>query len=239
MKIFLILFSFLILATLWSCNSKIKKPNLEKAKTTIEKQTNTIDKYIEHKIKEQENFPIQENDANGLINIEKELKNKSGVYMLSYQNSVLSLIHETLFNPMESVNLGYISSVLPDYELRIDRTETGETDTFSKGKSFVKIIEWNNPNNDEIETYLYKGLIIDKMIKFPIGVQIGMNKRDFMSIFFNYSDRILDELKQVSACQDDRGEFYTKYKFSDDKLIEIEFGNLSDFEFEIKHKILN
>ena len=225
MKIFQLLFSFLVLATLWSCNSKIKKPNLEKVETTIKKKTNTVDKNIEYKIKEQENSLIQDNDEDGLINIGKELENKYDLYMLSYQDSVLSLIHENLFNPMKSVNLGYISSVLPDYELRVDRTETGETDTFSKEKSFVKIIEWNNPNNDEIETYLYKGLITDKTIKFPIGVQIGMNKRDFMAIFFNCSDKMLNELKQVSACQDDRGEFYTKYKFNNDKLMEIEFGN--------------
>ncbi|TMM51515.1 hypothetical protein FEE95_21750 [Maribacter algarum] len=71
-------------------------------------------------------------------------------------------------------------------------------------------------------------IMLDSTVLLQNGIRIGMDKKELLDKFFIYSEKIAFSLAQISVCEDERGELYTKYKFVDRKLTEIEFASLDE-----------
>ena len=144
-----------------------------------DKEETNIETIVRDKIGTSDNDTLIVN----LINIDKELELKFSNYLLTFNDSNLSICCEDfLYNPImdfDSVNIG-------------------------------------------------KKKIVDSSIELTHGIKVGMDKHILLDKFFIYSDEIGSKLNQIAVCEDERGELYTKYKFVDGKLTEIEFESLTE-----------
>ncbi len=146
-------------------------------------------------------------------------------YFLSINNSKVSLCClDAIYNPIGNLTENNISNLLPDYKITTETDENSIRTIFTKGKNSISIVKWQSEYSNDFEIFLGKGQFIDSNIQLKKGIKIGMTKRDFLNCFFHFSDSTINKVKQVSACKDERGEVYTKYKFKSDTLSMIKFG---------------
>jgi len=177
----------------------------------------------------EESLPIAEsalqNSHSNKINIEEELQIEFGDYFMALKNSNLSLCCiDSLYNPFMSFDNQSIREILKGFEESKDKNSI----SFKMKNSQIKLIEWNSEETNEYRIFFGNSIFIEPDIEFPNGIKIGMTKKEIMSKIFVFDEYLFDEIKQISVCEDELGEGYTKYKFSNNKLIEIEFGNHSE-----------
>ncbi|WP_108805516.1 hypothetical protein [Aquimarina sp. Aq107] len=219
---FLILILSLIL-TIGCKNDKTKAVQFEKQSTTSKSNLNEGKTELKSEKINSEKI-ITENED--LIDLEKESKIKFGDYFLTYNKTNISLCCKLeLHNPLDGLDSKTIKTFLTDYKFRKDTTEYAYNYIYSKGNSIFKIVELRPEKSGENATFIGQGKLVDDSITLSNGIKIGMDKNDFLDKYFVYSKEAIDSLSQVAVCEDERGELFTKYKFEDGKLIEIEFGS--------------
>ena len=213
----LILFLSLIF-TIGCKNDKTKADQIEKQTTPSE--SSLTEKRTELKSEK----VITENED--LIDIEKESKIKFGDYFLTYNGTNISLCCQLeLHNPLEGVDHKTIKNYLTDFEFKTDTTEYAYNYIYSKGNSIFKIVELRPEKSGEEGTFIGRGNLVDNSVTLSKGIKIGMDKKDLLDKYFVYTEKTADSLNQIAVCEDERGELFTKYKFKDGKLTEIEFGS--------------
>jgi hypothetical protein len=177
---------------------------------------------------ERENFDktLTENPKSSLIDIEKEAKIKFGDYFLTYNGTNLSLCCQfELHNPFGGLDNSTIKTYLTDFELKIDTTEYSYDFIYTKNNSSFRIVELRPEKSGEEGSFIGKGKLLDGSVTLPNGIKIGMDKKDLLDKYFVYPEKLIDSLIQIAVCEDERGELFTKYKFDNGQLIEIEFGS--------------
>ena len=146
-------------------------------------------------------------------------------YFLAFKDSTVSLCClDELYNPFGFLMVNDISSNLTGYE--ITKMTEGESKTiiFSKDQDTVRLVKWKSEYSDHFELFLGKGRITNPHIRLKNGTKIGMTKTEFINYYFQFADSTINKINQVSVCQDERGENFTKYKFENDTLSIIKFG---------------
>ncbi len=157
---------------------------------------------------------------------EKDSAEDFDKYFTSFNDSVVSLCcMDKLYNPFGFLSESSIKKYLPNFIVTKRTEEDSKITIFKNGKDSVSLVNWKDTyseNNTEI--FLGKGQLTDKNIQLRYGIKIGMTKQEFMDNFFQFSDSIINRINIVSVCQDERGDSFTKYKFNNDTLSIIKFG---------------
>ena len=153
-------------------------------------------------------------------------------YLTSFKDSTVSLCClQELYNPFGELTPKRIKSYLKEYSISKESDGGSEKDIFKKDSSLVTLVNYKAEYSENVyELFLGKGILYDSSIELDNGIKIGISKQKFMTTFFQFSDTIINNLNQVSVCQDERGSSFTKYKFKNDKLVHIKFGEWDEFD---------
>ena len=153
-------------------------------------------------------------------------------YFMTIKDSTVSLCClEKLYNPFGSISTKDISSILPTYSVTKSQDDNSERTFFKKDENLVSIVNWKSEySENDYEVFLGEGKLTDKNINLKNGLKIGMSKSEFMVNYLHFPDSIINKLNQVSVCQDERGNSFTKYKFTNDTLSIIKFGEWDEYE---------
>ncbi|MCY1635497.1 hypothetical protein [Marinifilum sp. D737] len=165
---------------------------------------------------------------------EKEIEESDSVYfdkyLMSIKDSIVSLCcQDELYNPFGELNKSKVKSYLKDYSY--SKESESNKDIFRNDSNLVSIVTYKAEYAEDVyEVFLGKGILYDKSLELNNGIKIGMSKKTFMDKFFHFPDSVINNLNQVSACEDERGDSFTKYKFKDNQLIYIKFGEWNEFD---------
>ncbi len=196
-----------------SSDNTVNNENLSKAQENREDINNEFNQKSESKI---------ENSTNEAFD----------KYFMSIEDSIVSLCCvDKLYNPFGTFNEKDISGYLPTYSITKTKEDNSKTTIFKKGNDSVSIVIWKSEYaENDFETFLGKGQLTDINIQLNNGIKIGMSKTKFMDNFFQFPDSIINKLNQISVCLDERGDSFTKYKFDNDTLSIIKFGEWEEYE---------
>ncbi len=146
-------------------------------------------------------------------------------YFLAFKDSTVSLCClDELYNPFGLLIERDISGYLTDYEISYETEGESKTIVFSKNQNMVRLVKWKSEYSDHFELFLGKGQLTDHDLRLLNGIKIGMTKTEFINRYFQFADSTIKKINQVSVCLDERGDSYTKYKFENDTLSRINFG---------------
>lgn len=116
------------------------------------------------------------------------------------------------------------SSILKDFNV-INRTDSLDNGIFEfqilNNNSSKLILFFDNDPEATISSYIFKGEINDKNVRFVNKVAIGMNIKDFINEFFDlFPDELIDRYNVIvlESCVSGLNHVYT---FKDKKLIEL------------------
>ncbi|WP_147377099.1 hypothetical protein [Mangrovibacterium diazotrophicum] len=147
-------------------------------------------------------------------------------YFLAFKDSTVSLCClDELYNPFGFLIEHDISSYLTGYEITKVTEGGSKTIIFSKDKDTVRLVKWKSEYSDHLELFLGKGQVTNPHIRLKSGIKIGMNKTELINYYFQFTDSTINKINQISVCKDERGDNYTKYKFKNDTLSIITFGD--------------
>jgi len=157
------------------------------------------------------------------INLDEILKDSYNTYLASFENGDLSLCSYQLFDLTEKVKYSAFIKTTEKYN-PFEKAET--VIVYRKDSSFVKTYfnDYVTPNR----TVILCGRILSNDLLRPSKVQIGMKKSDFLNLFFQ-TGKIYNQIESVSIYEDEMGEIFTSYIFSEDSLAEIKFDSDCDW----------
>jgi hypothetical protein len=146
-------------------------------------------------------------------------------YFMAFKDSTFSLCClDELYNPFGLLIESEISSYLTDYEITYETEGESKTIVFSKNKNMVRLVKWKSEYSDRFDLFLGKGQLTDPDLILKKGIKIGITKTEFIHRYFQFADSTIKKINQISVCQDERGDSYTKYIFENDTLSRIKFG---------------
>ncbi len=214
------LFIILIIIIGTGCSQTTKKEKTEK-KEIIKKETTEI-----NPIKSQTTSLFKEQidtEKENRINLDEILKDGYNTYLASFENGDLSLCSYQLFDLTEKVKYSAFIKTTEKYN-PFEKEET--VIVYRKDSSFVKTYfnDYVTPNR----TVILCGRILGNDLLRPSKVQIGMKKSDFLNLFFQTS-KIYNQIESVSIYEDEMGEIFTSYIFTEDRLAEIKFDSDCDW----------
>lgn len=219
----LLILVFSLIFTIGCKNDNTKAEQVEKQTTPSE--SNLVEERTNLKFEKVNSEKVTKENED-LIDIEKESKIKFGDYFLNYNRTNISLCCQLeLHNPLEGLDNKTIKSYLTDFEYKTDTTEYAYSYIYSKGNSIFKVVELRPEKSGEKGSFISQGKLVDSSVTLSNGIKIGMDKKGLLNKYFIYPKKMIDSLKQIAVCEDERGELFTKYKFTDGKLSEIEFGS--------------
>lgn len=202
-----ILFTYILVIQKQTTKYSVQKPKLKKIT-----KNEIIQKKSEYKI-------------DSIINVNQELKKKyGGEYMIGFneKKTILTLLdYKGLFNPF----IENLENVFSQYIKEIDTNKV----SYMKKNSIINLNYYKNERNGNLEKYI-SGILLDSHIQFKNNIQIGMSKKEFLKKFFVLNNREIENLKQISVVQDERGELNTQYRFNKGKLFAISFGNYDEYK---------
>ena len=163
------------------------------------------------------------------VNLKEELQEEFGDYLVTLGDSILQLVDPGgLYNPFYSFDTTDLKNSLIGFEMRIHPTRNN-TYEFSKNDSKIWLQYWEveelSAEYSELNGVNITGKLSDKNIRFSSGISFGMTLKEFLSMYFDNYDGVIDGVKTIVAWKDERGDSATVYYFQDGLLETIEFGN--------------
>lgn len=164
-----------------------------------------------------------DSEKNNKIDLDEILNDNYNTYLASFENGDLSLCGYQLFDLTEKIKYSAFIKTTEKYT-PFEKVET--VNVYRKESSFVKTYfnDYITPNR----TVILCGRILSNEILIPSKVKIGMKKADFLNLFFQTSE-IFNQIERVSIYEDEMGEKFTTYIFSEDNLVEIKFDSDCDW----------
>lgn len=165
------------------------------------------------------------------VNLREELQEEFGDYLVTLSDSILQLVDPgELYNPFYSFDTTDLKKSLIGFEMKL-LPNSNDTYEFSKNDSKIWLQYWEveelTAEYTELNGINITGKVSDNSIKFSSGISFGMSLEEFLTMFFDNYNGVIDSVKTIVVWKDERGDSASVYYFQDGLLSEIEFGNHS------------